>query len=631
MVITGISIQNFKGFGEEQKIEFKPITLLFGANSSGKSTIIQALQYFGEILINGNVDADTTLWGGEAVSLGGFENLVYKKEKLKREITLRLDFDYWDTDVPEYIFPYLQDRDFPYLEDEVEDDPNSPNAILEEFFPGNNEQGWMEIEIAWSEIKEKPYLKSYEIGYGEEILGIIDSTPDLQNVQISFLNFNHPIFIGADSNQVLPDPDDDETSNFSQLMKESMNSDCFREGTFFPIKIKYNNVLEKYNSFNNTDMPRNFEEFLIEHPALAISNPKQNNLDALNTEGNQVNISLMEETPMPMAERSLYIPSAFQVDNDKKKLAIKLLSFLFASPTAFLRDAFKPLSYIGPLRKIPERNFGDYKNKPSEIKDWSDGLEAYKVLFRSDQEMLKKINSWLDHKHLDLNYFLQVKTIKEIDKSIGDYLDATKGDDDYGSYGEILEEPWSFFEDLHNQFSYAPKRQAITLWDQKKDIPVFLPDIGVGISQVLPIVIACIYMKQTAITPHCPCNILIFEQPELHLHPKLQCELGDLFIFTVNDKKGQVVYPQFIIESHSEHILLRLLRRIRETKENTIEPGITKLNSSDIAVYYIGQETTKENASQAKISHLRIDETGEFLDEWPKGFFEERDDELRSF
>lgn len=625
MVINGISIQNFKGFGEEQKIELKPITLLFGANSSGKSTIIQALQYFGEILINGNVDADSTLWGGEAVSLGGFENLVYKKEKLKREITLRLDFDYSQTDITEYIFPYVEERDYAYLIDS-----GSPNDILEEFFPNSRAytRGWMEIEIAWSEIKEEPYLKSYEIGYDEEILGIIDSTPDLKNIQISFLNFNHPIFVGANDSD-LELSSDYEDSNFSRLMQESMKSDCFREGTMFPRKNKYNKLLDIYNSFKNTSMPRSFEEFLIEHPEIAISNPRQNNLDALNTEGNQVNIHLMENTPMPESEKPLYIPSAFE--GDQKKLAIKLLSFLFASPTAVLRDAFKPLSYIGPLRKIPERNFGDFKNKSSVIKDWSDGLEAYKVLFRSDTDMVKEINLWLDDKHLDLNYLVNVKTIKEMNKSTGDYLDTKKEDDGYGEYGEILEDPLSFLIDLHEEFSYAPKRQSIILWDQKKDIPVSLPDIGVGVSQVLPIVIACIYMKQTVITPHCPYNILIFEQPELHLHPKLQCELGDLFISTVNDEKDQVVYPQFLIETHSEHLLLRLLRRIRETKENTIEPGITKLNSADIAVYYINQETTKENESQAKISRLRIDRTGEFIDEWPKGFFEERDDELFSF
>ena len=152
MVITGISIQNFKGFGEEQKIELKPITLLFGPNSSGKSTIIQALQYFGEILIRGNVNADKTLWGGDAISLGGFQNIVYGKNK-SREISLRIDFDFARSDITEYIFPFFEgDTD--------------PNDILDEYIPNTASfnTGWIEIEVAWSEIEKAPYLKTYEIG-----------------------------------------------------------------------------------------------------------------------------------------------------------------------------------------------------------------------------------------------------------------------------------------------------------------------------------------------------------------------------------------------------------------------------------------------------------------------------------
>ncbi len=63
MRLTAIELENFKGIGPRQRIELKPITLLFGPNSAGKSTILQALHYVREILERKNVDPDMTICG----------------------------------------------------------------------------------------------------------------------------------------------------------------------------------------------------------------------------------------------------------------------------------------------------------------------------------------------------------------------------------------------------------------------------------------------------------------------------------------------------------------------------------------------------------------------------------------
>lgn len=76
MRLTRIEIENFKGIGSRQKIDLRPITLLFGPNSAGKSTILQALHYLREILERGNVDPDRTIAGG-LIDLGGFATLVH--------------------------------------------------------------------------------------------------------------------------------------------------------------------------------------------------------------------------------------------------------------------------------------------------------------------------------------------------------------------------------------------------------------------------------------------------------------------------------------------------------------------------------------------------------------------------
>ena len=76
---------------------------------------------------------------------------------------------------------------------------------------------------------------------------------------------------------------------------------------------------------------------------------------------------------------------------------------------------------------------------------------------------------------------------------------------------------------------------------------------------MIPVIVGCLRDKQ---------GILLIEQPELHVHPAIQVGLGDLFIRRDSDARELVgAGKTLLIETHSEHIMLRLLRRIRETTE----------------------------------------------------------------
>jgi predicted ATPase len=83
MRLSRIEIENFKGTGSKQVIEFRPITLLFGPNSAGKSTILQSLHYLREILERKNGDPDQTIAGG-LIELGGFATLVHSHDLMRR-------------------------------------------------------------------------------------------------------------------------------------------------------------------------------------------------------------------------------------------------------------------------------------------------------------------------------------------------------------------------------------------------------------------------------------------------------------------------------------------------------------------------------------------------------------------
>ena len=145
--------------------------------------------------------------------------------------------------------------------------------------------------------------------------------------------------------------------------------------------------------------------------------------------------------------------------------------------------------------------------------------------------------------------------------------------------------------------------QTVRLEDTRTGIPVRPSGVGHGISQVLPLLV-----ESTRPDP----SVILVEQPELHLHPRLQAELGSIIADGVL-KGGH----QYIVETHSEHLVLRLQRLIRR---NQLDPA-------SLAVYYVDQEHVVNDAGQedwvSRVRRLRIDAGGDFIDEWPDGFFEE--------
>ena len=142
---------------------------------------------------------------------------------------------------------------------------------------------------------------------------------------------------------------------------------------------------------------------------------------------------------------------------------------------------------------------------------------------------------------------------------------------------------------------------SLSVIDTKRDpqVKVSYDDVGFGISQIIPIITQSLISRGEVIT---------IEQPELHIHPRLQADLGEVFHKSVKERNNQ-----FIIETHSEHLLLRILKMVRQGK----------LNPEDVAIHYVSR-----GKDGSEIERLRVDEDGDFIDEWPGGFFPERLREL---
>jgi predicted ATPase len=120
-------------------------------------------------------------------------------------------------------------------------------------------------------------------------------------------------------------------------------------------------------------------------------------------------------------------------------------------------------------------------------------------------------------------------------------------------------------------------------------------DVGFGISQILPVLVAGYNLG--------PGALFMLEQPEIHLHPRAQSELGDFFLDLYQRR------VQTIIETHSEHLIMRIQRHVASGK----------IRPEHVAVNYIFAAEGKKVAVR-----LRLNEDGIFTDPWPQGFFEER-------
>ena len=137
-----------------------------------------------------------------------------------------------------------------------------------------------------------------------------------------------------------------------------------------------------------------------------------------------------------------------------------------------------------------------------------------------------------------------------------------------------------------------------------------IADVGYGLSQVLPILIGGYSLT--------PSSMFMLEQPELHLHPKAQAELGD---FVADMYESNI---QTIIETHSEHLILRLQQHVAEGR----------IKHSDINFYYVhnNPRTSKRTIGKClthEIVPLPLDVNALFINEWPEGFFPERLNESR--
>jgi predicted ATPase len=238
-------------------------------------------------------------------------------------------------------------------------------------------------------------------------------------------------------------------------------------------------------------------------------------------------------------------------------------TYFIYHPLKCLSDNFltylKNIDFIGPLREFPERTYFFSGISPRIV--GSKGQNLPQILSMK-KEILENINNLGKQAGLFNEIFIENPTDRLFEIKIKNY----------------------YSEEIQN-------------W----------ADVGFGISQFLPIVIAC-YNSSSSNGR----SGLIIEQPELHLHPRAQAELGSMFCNLIAKSQNS----QFFVETHSEHLVVRTQYEIAKGT----------ISSDDVKIFYVYTEN-----SEKIIKQIQINPDGTFADEWPEGFFPEGYEEAKKF
>jgi len=265
-------------------------------------------------------------------------------------------------------------------------------------------------------------------------------------------------------------------------------------------------------------------------------------------------------------------PTRFYGFPDQVRLYYQNAEFLADLELKF-EQAFGRIHYLGPLREDPKRQYIFAGGAPSDV--GRRGELAVDALIASQADARRISRGWQAGRRRRLKAIPVEQLVAEWLKELG----------------LIHSFDLQALDDRRTLYRVQVRRTA-------GSVPVLLTDVGFGISQVLPVLVLLAYANRG--------DTIILEQPEIHLHPAVQSGLADIIIETALMHDIQV-----IVESHSEHLLTRLQRRIAE---KDLARGLV-IEPDDVSIYFCEQIH-----DESEIAELNIDPFGNITN-WPRDFF----------
>ncbi|MBO4614386.1 MAG: AAA family ATPase [Bacteroidales bacterium] len=496
-MLTRIKVNNYKGF-KEAEIPIKPITVFLGANSSGKSSILQLLLLLQQTAeeMSDSYRSALKIYGNR-ISVGDPENLFYC---LDCTVPIRIQIDFKN----KWLCLKMQ---------------KAIEGFLDYILPLSfiiNESGKRERKFLSREELEE--LLKREIGHQEKIRAV-------WSLRTEFISY-HDVF----------------TKNIESLLR---NYDFLLA---LKNKIKDETFSFKYTiSYDGANKNLAILDFTLQQDDVTILSYESKN-------GFSSEIIKFNEDDLKCLKKSYQTSTIFNLfkfadrdDSDNTSLGKSMLNIVIKALSE-LQSEFKDsqINHVSPLRAHPQRYYMLDKANVTYTLDTYDANAIAEVI--KDVEPLKnKVNNWFNQFGIEV----------DIDE---------------------------FKEVIH-------KIKVI-----QHGVKLDIPDVGFGISQVLPVILQGFLSPSKSVT--------IVEQPEVHLHPKMQAALADLFIDITAESNFT---KSLIIETHSEYLLGRLRRRMAERE---------KITNDKVSINLFH---TRNEGIPATIENLPIEERGSF--EWPEELY----------
>lgn len=587
-------LTNFKAFGETVTIPIRPLTLIFGANSSGKSSIFQSLLLLKQTLEEAKNPKTALLPKGSLVDLGTYRDFAHRHE-IKRDFEFGARFDL--------------ERVGAERADAL---PESAQKIVE------SDKDGLLPELAQKIVESASVTKagltvqfsSDEEGRAATPRNVDLSVGDQKQAVISYLSYRHYLsrlelekfivladkFIALSKEWIaLKEEDKDEEANnirtkMGEVQKQLEKQDKIYKRYSDLEEVTIKPELEFWRYW--WSCTKSYIREKLDHEAVWLYGTKEGEgntddkddffeklenyqfEDAVRDLGNALRGStadyrnfLPEGHDIPSIGCPFQVPYFYSLAPKDEYIDGLDISPFTRHVCSTFRRLLNDLVYLGPLRRHPERHY-EFSGDTTDYVGQS-GEYLPSLLFE-DRELVEQIN--IDLERLGIEYRVELFPLNYPDGS-----------------------PSNLF--------------SLRLVDTKTGIDASLRDVGFGISQVLPIVVQSRLSEK---------KTLLIEQPEIHLHPAHQAELGDMFIRSAKEQGNTL-----LLETHSENLILRILRRIRETNDNELPEGFPRIRPEDVAVLYI-----QPGENGAQVIEIPVTEDGDFARPWPQGFFEEGIKEL---
>jgi len=606
-MITKWKLKNFKSVRESTDLVFGPLTILAGSNSSGKSTVIQSILLINQTL-SSRISSRSVVLNGPLVKLGQFDDLKSFNSNQKNisigwEIIPKEKSDLLSSPkISKNRFLFMRENKFSKICCDLKFDAKAmgenPNVsqlqpkivsnYLQWGIMEGGEEKYYEISINRSRnikgkikkyeditnIERESYFHSfeYDVNVNQNLI------KDLEERQLSFeiigIRLRHflPIafLVVYDNNEILAHQIATRICNlwkpfYRRLLDEDdMNDDDNNESLEIPIRVlelvrnQFDQSLqEKFNNINQS--APTIKELLSVLKSLTVQQRREY-LEKI--ENNDLFNSIVKVVKEEKGED-------YQLRYDRVPYR-KNVSGYVQSYFSF------NINYLGPLRDEPRPLYPLAPgNDPYDIGIKGEHTAAVFDLYKDKEVVFIKSDCF---KSASVKPHIETQSLKSAIIDWLTYLDVAEDviSQDRGKIGH----------ELKVTTEGSSKGQDLT-------------HVGVGISQVLPILVMCLLAD--------PYSTIIIEQPELHLHPKVQSLLADFLLSMTMLEK------QCIIETHSEYIINRLRFRAAAADETTI--------SDLMKIYFV----EKKNG-QSTFRSVDVNKYGAIMD-WPEGFFDQSQSE----